>query len=74
MAFHDFSLAGCILAELVTGKPLLQGSEEDLDQLCMVVAAVGGLSGAQEALLRLLPHQQRQRLEEARARGPLLDK
>ncbi|KXZ54850.1 hypothetical protein GPECTOR_4g922 [Gonium pectorale] len=70
----DVWALGCILAELVMGRPLMPGSDEELDQLCCVVATIGRLSDAQEQLLQLLPVEQRLRVEEARARGPLLDR
>ncbi|KAG2451238.1 hypothetical protein HYH02_003845 [Chlamydomonas schloesseri] len=70
----DMWALGCILGELLTGKPLMPGSEEELDQLCWVTATVGQLAPGQEALLTLLPPEQRARVEAARARGPLLDK
>lgn len=52
----------------------MPGSEEELDQVCWVIATIGHLAPSQEALLQLLPPEQRARVEAARARGPLLDK
>ncbi|PNW71981.1 hypothetical protein CHLRE_16g687400v5 [Chlamydomonas reinhardtii] len=70
----DIWAVGCLLAELLTGKPVMPGSEEELDQVCWVIATIGHLAPSQEALLQLLPPEQRARVEAARARGPLLDK
>ncbi|KAG2435788.1 hypothetical protein HXX76_006984 [Chlamydomonas incerta] len=70
----DIWALGCILGELLTGKPLMPGSEEELDQLCWVIATIGRLAPRQEALLQLLQPEQRARVEAARARGPLVDK
>jgi hypothetical protein len=64
-----------MLGELVTGKPLMPGGENEVDQLCRVVSMVGQLSLSQEQLLGLLPWEQRSKLEAARGvQGPLLDR
>ncbi|GFR52496.1 hypothetical protein Agub_g15066 [Astrephomene gubernaculifera] len=70
----DMWALGCIMAEMVTGRPLLPGSDEELNQLCCVVTMLGRLSDSQERLMQLLPPKQRACVEAARAQGPLLER